>query len=150
MTYEIITSPNPILRVKSIKTVTDEEIDEIRKSGVAQKMVKTLHSIPSSVGLAAPQVGMNMRFFLFLNDKVPVFCFNPEILESSGESDFEEGCLSCRGHVVVNRSTDIRVAYTNLFKKRIIEDLKPMESVIFQHENDHLAGILITDHKKER
>jgi peptide deformylase len=149
MTYDIITVPNPILRIKAEKTVTDKEIQEIRESGAAQKMVKTLHSIRNSVGLAAPQIGMTMRFFLFLHDKVPVFCFNPKITETNGnKTESMEGCLSCLENVAVERNSDIKVTYKNLFGKEISEDLEPMDSIIFQHELDHLNGILITDYKK--
>jgi len=149
-TYDIITEPNPILRIPSVKTVTSEEIEEIKNSGMAQKMVKTLFSVQYSVGLAAPQIGITMRFFLFLHNKLPVFCFNPEIISTNDfKTEYIESCLSCSGNHAVDRNSDIKVVYTNLFKKQIVEDLEPMSSVIFQHELDHLNGILITDYKKE-
>lgn len=99
------------------------------------------------VGLAAPQVGISQRFFVMnAGDKLR-YVINPEILESgSSMSEMEEGCLSIPGvHKRVRRPRRIKVSYTDETGARVDEELKDFPARVFQHEYDHLEGILFVD-----
>jgi peptide deformylase len=102
----------------------------------------------SGIGLAATQVGVLQRLFVFhaAEDEV-VAVVNPEIVERSEETDVDdEGCLSIQGIVVpVERSTSVTLAgrdETGAEVRYVLEDLYARAA---QHENDHLDGILILD-----
>ena len=99
------------------------------------------------VGLAAPQIGISQRFFVMdAGDKVRKV-INPEIL-SSGNSvaEMEEGCLSVPGiHKKVRRPKRIAVRYLNEAGETVEEELKDYPARVFQHEFDHLDGVLFVD-----
>jgi peptide deformylase len=101
-------------------------------------------------GLAAPQVGINRRFFILrFGNRIETF-INPEIIKSSSEKvTFSEGCLSVPGtYYKVSRSRRIEVRYydeTLIVRKAKFHDF---DAVAFQHELDHLNGILICDKGK--
>jgi peptide deformylase len=115
------------------------------------------------VGIAAPQLGVNSRVFLMLKhtplreDDLPddgddvkltyQECINPEILERSSTlvKDFE-GCLSVPGYVgVVKRAEEIKVQYNDAQGQRYMKTLRGFPARIFQHELDHLDGVLYID-----
>ena len=113
---------------------------------LAENMLETMYDAPG-VGLAAPQVGISLRLFVF-DDGVtgPTCMANPELLSPDGETLEEEGCLSIPGPF-----------YPTLRSAKIVcrgQDLKgdPLEMTgdgllarIFQHETDHLEGTLFID-----
>ena len=106
-------------------------------------MLVTYHG----VGLAAPQVGISERFFVMnAGDKVRKVV-NPEILlAGSAMVEMEEGCLSVPGiHKKVRRPRRITVKYQNELGETIVEELKDFPARVFQHEYDHLDGILFVD-----
>ena len=102
-------------------------------------------------GLAAPQVGILTRVFIFRKDNKLEIVINPTILEKSADTSFEyEGCVSIPGYTsIVERSKYIKVEYHN-GEEKIMCDLSGFPSRCFQHEFDHLDGILYTDKITEK
>jgi peptide deformylase len=104
----------------------------------------------NGMGIAAPQVGHSDRMFIIQNGYVskPRFCINPKIIQESDDFNaIKEGCLSFPGiYLKVNRVKEIRVSYFTPDGKNIVEDLDGVESICFQHELDHLNGVLFIDH----
>jgi len=99
------------------------------------------------VGLAAPQIGISQRFFVMdAGDKVRKV-INPEILSTGNSTvEMEEGCLSVPGiHKKVRRPKRIVVRYQNEAGETVEEDLKDYPARVFQHEFDHLDGVLFVD-----
>lgn len=131
-----------ILRKKSKKV---EEIDDnLRKT--LEEMVKTMR-LAKGCGLAANQVGIDGRFFVVEVNNIVKKIINPEILEFGMEMvEFEEGCLSIPGiYKKVIRPDKIKVKYFNENGKEIIEELEGVDARVFQHEYDHLDGVLFID-----
>ncbi|UTW64268.1 peptide deformylase [bacterium SCSIO 12741] len=104
------------------------------------------------VGIAAPQVGLSRQMILvqrFDQEGSPFgFYLNPRILEYSDSTQLgKEGCLSIPNQTgMVFRAQEIVVEYLDLSGKKHMESVDGFTSVIFQHEIDHLNGILFTDH----
>ncbi|MCZ0862572.1 peptide deformylase [Methanocorpusculum vombati] len=99
------------------------------------------------VGLAAPQIGVSRRFFVMdAGDKVRKV-INPEILASGNSTaEMEEGCLSVPGiHKRVRRPRRITVRYQTETGDTVEEELKDYPARVFQHEFDHLDGVLFVD-----
>ncbi len=133
------------------------DLNTAEYSKLADKMVKTLQSCDGGVGLAAPQVGISRRVVAVMRvDKEgsPIEVYpNIRIEEMRGGMEpGGEGCLSVpdkRGDVL--RYQDITIVYTDINSDRadqpreIREDVTGFAAVIFQHEADHLDGILFTD-----
>lgn len=110
------------------------------------------------VGLAAPQIGININLFIIdttsIDDKDEPdlkqfrrICINPKFTINSDEKrSSEEGCLSVPGiHENVQRYTNIKVEYFNENFEPITEILTLTKAKVFQHEYDHLQGIIYTD-----
>lgn len=152
MTLQVQTgTQNEILRTKS-KPVRQVN-GELRH--FALDMIKTMEA-EKGVGLAAPQVGRNIRMIVCkLNpgehNEVVVPMINPEILsESKAKQMGEEGCLSLPGDWgQVERSKSILLRFMNLKGKQQTLELSDFNAVVVQHEIDHLNGVLFTDHVKE-
>ena len=142
---EIVLYPDPILRVQTANVL---EIDETLAERVGA-MIRLMHS-SSGIGLAAPQIGWNARLFVCNpsredggTDRVFI---NPEILSWSGRDVREEGCLSLPGILgKVVRPTSIRIRAYDLDGEEIEEEMEGLLARVFQHEHDHLEGILIID-----
>jgi peptide deformylase len=122
---------------------------------LSSDLAETLRN-SGGVGLAAPQIGISKRAFVISTlsideqDGVDGFertYFNPEILWQSEEKVWSwEACLSIPGiSAEVLRSEKIRVRYTTIDRKEISEELSGQVARIFQHEYDHLNGILFID-----
>jgi peptide deformylase len=136
---------NPILRKKAepVLRITKEVRD------LVDFMVKELAK-EKGIGLAAPQVGKSIRLFICkeANDssKINVF-INPVIKKQSKETSIiEEGCLSLPGIIgIVERPETIIIESKNLVGRKIKMKLSNMFARVFQHEYDHLDGILYID-----
>ena len=97
----------------------------------------------NGIGLAANQIGIPYRVFAMTGEPIKV-CFNPRIVDQTSEEVvLEEGCLSFPGlWVKVKRPSIIKVRYTMANGETVTEKFIGMTSRIFQHEFDHLDGIL--------
>jgi peptide deformylase len=144
MRVEIVHWPNPVL-VKGTKPV--EKVDDDLRDTV-ENMSRLMVEL-RGVGLAAPQVGIAKRFMLVsptgdLADLRVVV--NPEILRSEGEEEMEEGCLSFPGvYGTVRRATHVHVTYRDLDWAPQDLELTGFVARIFQHEFDHLNGVVFVD-----
>lgn len=96
------------------------------------------------VGLSANQVGVDVSYFVIGVDDFRMDVFNPKIISATGESDFNEGCLSYPGiTVVLKRPEEIEVEYQDVDGKVIRRLLGGLTARIFQHEYDHMQGLTI-------
>lgn len=136
--------PAPVL-AKAAKTV--EEInDEIRR--LADKMIDMMIET-KGVGLAGPQAGVNLRIFVFSIDgtreSAKVY-INPEIEVSGDFETVDEGCLSLpEVFAKVKRYKQCTITATDLEGSRFTEVAEGLQIRGFQHEHDHLEGMLIKD-----
>jgi peptide deformylase len=139
--------PDPVLRMTGRPV---EEFDEDLRRLVAR--MSDLMKEANGVGLAATQVGVLRRVFVFApaDDEVAVLV-NPEIVRRSDELETDdEGCLSLQGVTVpVERAVSIRVEGRDERGKEVGFDLEGIAARIAQHENDHLDGKLILDRTTE-
>jgi peptide deformylase len=144
--FKIITNPNPILRKKSqpIKDVLDVELQKM-----LPEMVETMIK-KDGVGLAAPQIGKNIRLVTvrFKNDNL--ILFNPVIVKKSLFKEWdEEGCLSVPGVFGdVKRHKKIAIKYLDQNNLEQQLNAEGLLARIIQHEIDHLDGILFIDKAK--
>ena len=149
---EIVVVPDPVLRRKAQKVRTfDADLQRL-----IDDMIETMRAAPG-VGLAAPQVGVSQRVIVVEygdddeeDENAPKRLYvvvNPEIVEASEETEMGvEGCLSIPGLVgEVERSRRIVVKGQNRRGQPIKLKLQGWVARIFQHEIDHLNGILFTD-----
>lgn len=163
---KIVVYPAEILRQKTeeIKNVDKKLIKEI------DDLKKTLKGGENAAGLAAPQIGVSKRFFgsKELSNREPLVFINPKIEKSYGEKvypkivgenkqeeDFLEGCLSFPKYFgTVKRFLEIDVSWdeidsTNQSLIRKHKSLEGFRAIVWQHESDHLDGIVFIDHIKE-
>lgn len=135
---------NPVLRKKSKKAEINKDNIEL-----AKKMIDFMYE-SKGVGLAAPQIGINIRLVVIdLYDNTgPKILFNPEIIWKSEEITlFEEGCLSFPGiELEFERPARIKYRYYDEKGNCIEKDAKDLEARAIQHEIDHLDGKLIIDY----
>jgi peptide deformylase len=144
---EIKVYPDPVLRQKAVPIM---EIDEAIRT-LAADMAETMYAAPG-VGLAAPQVGVSKRMAVL--DCSPkdgprqlITAINPEIVSREGESVEEEGCLSVPGYYApIHRAAKVRVRYQDLEGRTMECEAEGLLAVAFQHEIDHLDGVLFVDH----
>ncbi|MDA3852453.1 MAG: peptide deformylase [Spirochaetaceae bacterium] len=108
----------------------------------------------NGIGLAAPQVGRNQRFFVIRmsSDQDPLYFINPEIIGTSTElSNLEEGCLSIpEMYGKVERPAVVQVQAYNLRGRPFKIEADGLLSHVIQHEYDHLQGKLFIDYLSER
>ena len=110
-------------------------------------MYATMYDAPG-VGLAAPQVGVQQRFFVYdVNDDTgPHVLLNPEVVEASGEWTFEEGCLSLPGLAFeIVRPQVVTVQGLDLDGNEVVIEGDELLGRVFLHEIDHLDGVLMLD-----
>jgi peptide deformylase len=146
MKMEVRIIGDPVLRKKA-QAVNNFD-DELEK--FVEEMFSTMY-LYEGVGLAAPQVGVSLRLFVMdsreENNKGKKVVINPEILEYLGEEvSEEEGCLSIPEIFEdVYRPEGVKVRYQDINGNVIEEELHGYQARIFQHEYDHLEGILFVD-----
>ncbi|MGE3621168.1 MAG: peptide deformylase [Acidimicrobiia bacterium] len=139
--YKIRIVGDPVLR-EATPEVT--EIDG-RLAQLAQDMVVTMYDAPG-LGLAAPQVGVRKRMFVYDIGDGPRTVINPEIRESSGEWAYEEGCLSIPGlSWEVVRPKEVHLVGLDIDGEEISIEADEVLARCFQHELDHLDGILMLE-----
>ena len=123
------------------------EITEIDGSLVrlVDDMLETMYEAPG-IGLAAPQVGVQKRLFVWDIGEGPEAIVNPEIVESDGEWVFEEGCLSVPGlSWEIVRPKVIHIVGRDLDGNELSFEADELEARLFQHEMDHLDGTLLIE-----
>jgi len=152
--------PNKILREKvpEVKTVA-EVVDEVND------LKEVLEASENGAGLASTQLSIEKRFFGLKNGKKVEILINPKILGVYGQKvypvmvgkdeqdeDFLEGCLSFPDlYGTVKRYLKIEAVWQEIEGDKLIDKKKTMngfEAIVFQHELDHLDGILFIDHIK--
>lgn len=147
MIRPILTYPDPELKKKSAPvTVISDKIREL-----ANDMAETMYDAPG-VGLAAPQIGVHQRVIVIDvagSDEPPalITAINPVIIHAEGETYEEEGCLSVPKYAAnVRRHAKVVVKGLNLDGEEVVWRAEGLLAVAFQHEIDHLDGILFVDH----
>lgn len=153
-----------VLRSKAkpllLKDITSKKIQKI-----ISDMRKALASQDDGVAIAAPQIGVPLRIFVVAgkskaiiageDDRVNKYSdevyINPEIVKTSREKHImEEGCLSVRWlYGKVRRSAKIEITAYDEYGKKIRRGASGLLAQIFQHEYDHLEGVLFTDKAKD-
>jgi peptide deformylase len=135
--------PDPVLRMEARRV--EEFDDELRR--LAERMGELMKDA-IGVGLAATQVGVLRRMFVFSpEDDVVRTLVNPQIVRRSDEVETDdEGCLSLQGVTVpVERPVAVRIEGLDEQGKEVGYDLDGMAARVVQHELDHLDGTLILD-----
>ncbi|BAL80981.1 peptide deformylase [Caldisericum exile] len=142
---KIYTYGHPVLRKTAKKlTKVNKDIEKI-----INEMFRTMRqNTPRGIGLAATQVGVTYSFFVYELEDDKGVVVNPEILERRKETEKEEeGCLSVPGvYGIVERPQEIVVRYMDLDGSVHEEILNGLKARVFQHEIDHLNGIIFTDY----
>lgn len=147
---EVVKAPDQRLRIKTklVKKVTPALLSTLKEM---VKLTKTFKD-PEGVGLAATQVGLEERFFVAKDKEKFILVINPKIIASSKRTkNYFEGCLSTPNiWGEVKRHTGIKVSYLDPLGKTVTLPLKGVLAWIFQHEIDHLDGILFQDRVMEQ
>ena len=157
--YDIVTIGNQILRNEN------KDVD-ITKRETLELIINMTNSLyyHYGCGIAAPQVGKNLKLFIVkvepvdeeeMTDEqreyftdIPLTVFiNPKIIKYSEDTNLDyEGCLSVPGFdAVVKRSNSIVIEYINIFGEKCTEEYTGFVARAIQHEYDHLQGIVYTD-----
>jgi peptide deformylase len=150
MALEILKYPDNRL-VQKAETVAD--INGALQAHIDQ-IIETLYGAPG-LGLAAPQVGTSLRLFVYdlsVRDKErterlgPVIVMNPEIVAMEGEEIAEEGCLSIPSYFEkVRRAQRVQIVGLDREGKEIRLEGEGLAARLFQHEIDHLNGVLMIE-----
>jgi len=141
--YEIRIFGDPVLKQRATE-IADVDGTLVR---LAEDMVQTMYEAPG-VGLAAPQVGVGKRLFVYdLQDgHGPGVVVNPVISESDGEWSYDEGCLSVPGLAWdIIRPKTIHLTGYDLDGNEISIEADELAARAFQHELDHLDGVLLIE-----
>ena len=142
-TYSIRTFGDPVLR-----QVTSD-VDNIDESvlRLVEDMIETMNEAPG-VGLAATQVGVQKRLFVYDIGDGPSVVLNGRITESSGEWTYEEGCLSVPGlYWPITRPNHVLLEGIDLDGNEIKLEGSELLGRVFQHEIDHLDGVLLIERR---
>jgi peptide deformylase len=142
MKYEIRTFGDPVLLTQAA-AVTDIDGKLVR---LVEGMFETLYQSDSGIGLAAPQVGVQRQIFVWDMGEKPLVILNPKIVESDGEWVYSEGCLSIPGlYIELIRPKRVLMKGLDLNGNEITFEADELEARLFQHELDHLNGVLMFD-----
>ena len=143
--YQVITVPDQGLREKAqpVRSINDGVLR------VVDNMIDTMHAC-DGLGLAAPQIGINKRIIVLeAEEKNTIALINPELIRQEGVVSANEGCLSIPDlDGVVERAERVSVTGLNLNGEEVHYEADGILARAFQHEIDHLDGILFTDKAK--
>ena len=131
-----------VLRMKAREVETfDDDLERL-----VERMTTLMHEA-NGVGLAATQVGVLRRLFVFVDGDEDRVIVNPVLTQTSEETEVDdEGCLSLRGVLVpVERSTRVVIEGVDAKGEPVSLELEAPSSRVVQHELDHLDGVLIID-----
>jgi peptide deformylase len=123
------------------------EVGEIdgRVAKLVEDMLETMYEAPGA-GLAANQVGVQRRIFVYDVGDGPRVVINPRIVESSGEWPYDEGCLSVPGlSWTIVRPNRVHLVGRDLDGNEISIEADELEGRVLQHEMDHLDGRLLIE-----
>jgi peptide deformylase len=140
----------PDRRLREVSKPIEAVTDEIR--ALARDMLDVIYDEPG-IGLAAPQLGAPVRLVVVDvawteegAEKSPRILVNPEIVHSEGKITWNEGCLSVpEFQADVERAERVRLRATDLDGNPVEIEAWELEAVCFQHEIDHLDGVLFID-----
>lgn len=141
---KIYTYPDPILRQVSVDYNWDNE-EYLNKTINALRK----HIYPIACGLSAIQLGIPLRVIMYgIEPEEPKLLINPVIINKSENMVKErEGCVSFPElYFDVERHEEIEVEYYTKDKKKIVEKFTDFNSIVIQHEIDHMNGVLFFDH----
>lgn len=144
--FEILLYPDPLLKEVSREVPSiDDEI-----SSFIDGLVMTMRATPG-VGLAAPQVGKLLRIIAVdVTPKNPghglVVLINPVIIATKGSRTVREGCLSIPEYTAnITRAAEVTIKGLDPAGSDVVLESSGLEAIAFQHETDHLDGILFLD-----
>ena len=162
MIKDILQRDDAVLRAKA-KAVLHDEIGSAKITSLIKDMSVTMAGQKDGIAIAAPQIGVSLRVFVvngnllkqadkeYTGEGGHLVFINPEITKKSRDkSEMEEGCLSVRwlyGKVI--RSTRVTLRAYNEKGEKIERGASGLLAQIFQHECDHLDGVLFIDKAKE-
>lgn len=145
---------NAVLRQQAEEISADEKSNAQK---IANQLISSLTPFFPAAGLAAPQIGISKAVFIYSYDRKPEHLevvINPQ-MHGVGDKMIEgwEGCFStvCEGHwklALVRRFETIEVSFLNLKGERVEKRLDGFAAKVFQHEYDHLQGVLALDRKE--
>jgi peptide deformylase len=119
----------------------DEELEKL-----CEDMFETMYDA-EGVGLAAPQIGLNLRLFVMDCEDIKLIAANPEIIETSGEQSGQEGCLSVgKFPAVVVRPMKAKLRAQDVKGEWFEREAEGYAARAFMHETDHCDGKLFIDH----
>jgi peptide deformylase len=141
--YSIRLFGDPVLKQRAA------EIGDVdgRLAGLVDDMVQTMYDAPG-IGLAAPQVGVQKRLFVYdlQDEEGPKVIVNPIISETRGEWEYDEGCLSVPGlSWTIVRPKEVHLTGYDLGGNEVSIEADELMARLFQHELDHLDGVLLLD-----
>jgi peptide deformylase len=139
---QIRTFGDPVLKAEAAP------VDEVNGKALrlVDKMFGTLYATDNGLALAAPQIGVQKQVFVWDFGDNPMVVFNPEIAESDGEWVYEEGCLSIPGlYVEMVRPKQVLLKGIDVDGNPVEWEADELEARMFQHELDHLHGVLMFD-----
>ncbi|HEY4608024.1 MAG TPA: peptide deformylase [Ilumatobacteraceae bacterium] len=142
MAYQIRTYGDPVLKSKA------SEVSDIngKIARLVDDMFDTLYESDSGIALAAPQIGVQKQIFVWDVDDQQMAIINPQIVESSGEWVYDEGCLSIPGlYVEMLRPNHVLVRGYTVDGDEVEIEASELMGRLFQHEIDHLQGVLMFD-----
>ncbi len=136
---------DPVLKERT------REVDEIdgAVASLVESMLETMYAAPGT-GLAANQIGVQRRIFVYDVGDGPQAVINPRIVESDGEWVYDEGCLSVPGlSWEIVRPNAVHLVGLDLDGNELSLEATELEGRVFQHELDHLDGILLVERLNE-
>ena len=159
---EIVQRESPVLRLKAI-SVDPNQIGSSALNTIIDNMRTALSSQKDGIAIAAPQIGVSLKIFVvsgallamadknYSGPKTDLIFINPEITRRSKDKmEVEEGCLSVRWlYGKLKRSSRVTLKAINEKGDSIERGASGLLAQIFQHEVDHLEGVLFTDKAKE-
>lgn len=157
MIQKIVDTKNPKLRIKSKPALRVDKkivvlVKDLKETLIAQKD-------PEGIGLAAPQIGKNLRVFVMLQKGKVKTIINPKIIKiervskksKPGHKRIMEGCLSLPNYYSpIERAPKLTLEYTDEVGVKKMEIFDGLDAQIVQHEIDHLDGILFIDRLLEQ
>ena len=143
--YTIRVFGDPVLNTRA------EDVTEIdsKLARLVTDMFTTMYDAPG-IGLAAPQVGVRKRLFVYDHGEGPGVVINPEVVESDGEWSFDEGCLSIPGlSWEIIRPNRVHLVGIDMQGDEVSIEADELFGRLIQHEMDHLDGVLLVERLDE-